>query len=73
MFTYCLKCKKYEEPFDLKVLKTKKGRPVLSSKYAVWDSKQSKFMKKQEAKGLLSCLDLKTPLIKVPLLVEVLF
>ena len=25
MFTYCLKCKKYEEPFDLKVLKTKKG------------------------------------------------
>ena len=46
---------------------------MLSSKYAVGDSKQSKFMKKQEAKGLLSCLDLKTPLIKVPLLVEVLF
>ena len=35
MFTYCLKCKKYAEPFDLKVLKTKKGRPVLSTKYAV--------------------------------------
>ena len=31
-------------------------------------SKKSRFIKKQEAKGILSSLGLKTPLSKVPLL-----
>ena len=34
---------------------------------------KSKFIKNQEAKGLLSSLGLKTPLSKIPLLVDVLF
>ena len=36
-------------------------------------SKKSKFIKKQEANGLLSSLGIKTPLGKTPLLGDVLF
>ena len=56
--------KKYIESVDSNVLKTKDGRPVLSSKFAVCGGKRSRFMKEQEAKGLLSSLGLKTPLNK---------
>ena len=35
--------------------------------------KKSKFMKEQEAKGILSILDLKTPLSKIPLFRDILF
>ena len=37
-------------------------------KYAICGSKKSRFIKNQEAKGLLSKLGIKTPLSKVPLL-----
>ena len=40
---------------------------MLSSKCAVCSSKKSRFMKEQEAKGILSSLGLKTPLSKIPL------
>ena len=73
MLTYCLKCKKDAESVNSKILKTKNGRPFLSSKYAVCSCKKSKFVKEQEAKGLLSSLGLKTPLSKVPLLGDILF
>ena len=36
-------------------------------------SKKSRFIKKQEAKGILSSLGLKTPLNKIPLLGDLLF
>ena len=36
-------------------------------------TKKSKFIKEQEAKGLLSNLGIKTPLSKIPLLGDVLF
>ena len=48
--------------------KTKNGRSALSSKCIVCGSKKSRFMKEQEAKGLLSNLEIKTPLSKIPLL-----
>ena len=51
MLTYCLKCKKDTENVDSKMLKTKNGRTMLTSKCAVWGSKKSRFMKEQEAKG----------------------
>ena len=35
--------------------------------------KKSKFFKKQEAKGLLSNLGIKTPLRKIPILGDILF
>ena len=39
----------------------------------MWNSKKSKFSKEQEARGLLSCLGIRTPLSKIPLLGPLLF
>ena len=69
MLTYCLKRKKNTQNIDPKLMKTKNGMLVLSSKCAVCVSKKSKFMKKQQkAEALLSNLGIKTRLSKVPLL-----
>ena len=46
---------------------------MLLSKCAIWDSKKSRFIKNQEAKGLLSNLGVRTPLSKVPILGDILF
>ena len=46
---------------------------MILSKCAICGSKKSKFIKKQEAKGILSSLGIKTPLSKTPLLSDVLF
>ena len=55
------------------MLKTKNGKTMLLSECALCGSKKSKFMKKQEAKGLLSSLGVKTPLSKIPLFGDILF
>ena len=68
MPTYCLKCRKNTNNKDAKMIKTKNGRLALSSKCIVCGSKKSRFMKEQEAKGLLSNLGIKTPLNKISLL-----
>ena len=68
MLAYCLKCKKNTKNIDAKIMKTKNGRYMLSSKCAVCGSKKSKFMKEQESEVLLSNSGNKTPLSKVPLL-----
>ena len=44
----------------------KNGRIMLLLKCAVCDSKNSKFIKQQEARGLLSGLGIKTPFSKIP-------
>ena len=44
----------------------------MQSKCSVCGIKKSRFMKEQEAKGLLSSLGLETPLRKVPLLGDIL-
>ena len=41
---------------------------MLLSNCEVYDSKKSKFIKEQEASGLLSSSGIKTPLNKIPLL-----
>ena len=64
MLTCCLKCRKNTKNKDAKMIKTKNGRLTLSSKCV----KKSRFMKEQEAKGLLSNLGIKTPLNKIPLI-----
>ena len=46
---------------------------MILSKCAICISKESKFIKNQEAKRLLSKLGIKTPLSKVPLLENFLF
>ena len=73
MLSYCLKCRKNTESRNRKVVKTKIRRIMLLSKCEVCDSKKSKFIKKQEACGLLSCLGIKTPSSKIPLVGPLLF
>ena len=67
MLSYYLKCRKNTGSKNPKVARTKNERIMLSSKCAVCDSKKSKFIKQQEASGLLSSLAIKTPLSKIPL------
>ena len=73
MLSYCLKCKRNTESINPKVLKTTNGKAIILSKCAICDSKKSKFIKEQEAKGLLSNLGLRTPLNKNPVLGDILF
>ena len=68
MKTYCLKCKTNTDNIDPKMFKTKNNRLILQSKCSVCENKKSRFVKEQKAKGLLSQLGIKTPLIKTPLL-----
>ena len=71
MLSYCLKCKKSTESISPRVSATSHGRTMILSKCAIYVSK--KFIKKQEAKGLLSSLGVRTPLSKILLLGDVLF
>ena len=45
----------------------------MQSKYTVCGIKKLRFVKEQEAKGLLRNLGIKTPLKKIPLLGDILF
>ena len=65
--------KKNTESIDPKVSATSNGKTMILSKCAICSSKKSKLIKKQEAKGLLSNLDIRTPLSKIPLLGDALF
>ena len=62
-----MKGTKNAESKNQKVVRTKNGRIMLLSKCEVCNSKKTKFIKQQEASGLLSSLGIKTPLSKVPL------
>ena len=73
MLSHCLKCKRNTESINPKVLKTTNGEAIIFSKCAICGSKKSKFIKQQEAKGLLSNLGLRTPLNKIPILGDILF
>ena len=46
---------------------------MILSKCAICNSKKSRFIKNQEAKGLLSKLGIKTPLSKILILGDILF
>ena len=73
MLSYCLKHKKNTESIDPKVSAPSNGRTMILSKCAICGSKKSKFIKKQEPKGLISNLGIRTPLSRIPLLGDVLF
>ena len=73
MVSYYLKCKKYTKNISPQVSSTSNGKLIILSKCAICNSKKSKFINQQEAKGLLSKLGIKTPLSKVPLLGDILF
>ena len=68
MKTYRLRCKTNTDNIDPKMFKTKNNRLLMQSKCSVCKNKKSRFVKEQDAKGLLSQLGIKTPLTKIPLL-----
>ena len=73
MESCCLKCKKYTGNINSQVFTASNGKKMILSKCAICGSKNSRLNKSQEAKGLLSRLDIKTPLSQIPILGDILF
>ena len=67
------KCRKDTENINPKISNTTNGRKTILSKCAIYGAKKSRFIKNQEAKGLLSNVGVRTPLSKVPILGDILF
>ena len=53
MESYCLKCKKYTKNINPQVSSTSNGELMILSKCVACGSKKPKFIKKQDAKGIL--------------------
>ena len=73
MESYCLKCKKDTKKINPQVSSTSNGKLMILWKCAICGGKKSRFIKKQEAKALLSKLGIKTPFSKLPILDDILF
>ena len=75
MLSYFLKCKKIPKKINSKISGTSNGKTMILSNCAVCGTKNLTFIKRQEAKELLSSLEIKTPLskIKIPLVGLLLF
>ena len=73
LYTTCLKCTKNTENKNPKVVTTKNEILFLLSKCSMCDSKKSKFIKEQEASGLLSSLRIKRPVSKITSVGRLLF
>ena len=72
MLSYCLKCRKNTESKSPKVVRAKNESIMPLSKCPVCESKKSKFIKEQEAIGLLGSSGKQTHLSKISLTLEVL-
>ena len=68
-----MKCRKNTEKLNSKIFKTKNDRLIMLPKCAECGFKKPRFVKEQEAKGLLSSLGLKTRLSKIPLFGDIFF
>ena len=66
--TYCLACRKYTKNNNPEIVRNRQNRLMIQSICATCDSKKSRFIKEQQAMGILINLGIKTPLSKVPLL-----
>ena len=73
MKSYCLKCRKDTENINSRVSNTSNGRTMILSNCTKCGSKKSRFIKNQDAEGLLSNLGIRTPLSNVPILGDILF
>ena len=73
MLSYCFKCRRNTESINPNVSKTTNGKTIILSTCDICGSKKSKFIKEQQAKGLLSNLGLRTPLSKIPVLGHIFF
>ena len=54
MKTYCVKCRKDTGKIDPEISSSSNGKTMMLSKCAIYGSKKSRFIKNQEANGLLS-------------------
>ena len=72
MKTYCVNCRTNSENIDPKIFRTKNNGLLMQSTCSDCRNKKLRFVKEQEAKGLLSDLGINTPFSKIPLL-DVLF
>ena len=68
MLAHCVMCGKKTWNLNPKIFKRKNGRLIIQPKCADCGIRKSRLVKDQEAKGLLSNLEIKTPLSKIPLL-----
>ena len=66
--TYCFACRKYTKNNNPKIVRNREKRLMIQSNCANCGSKTSRFIKEQQAMGILCNLGIKTPLSKVPLL-----
>ena len=71
--SYRLTCKKYTKNINPQLSSTSNGKMMILSKCAIRGSKKSKFINKQDAKGLLSKLGTKKLFSKLPILGDILF
>ena len=70
--TYCLACRKYIKNINPRLVRNKHNRSMIQSNCAICNSKKSRFIKEQQASGLLSNQGIKTSLNNV-LLLNILF
>ena len=73
MPSYCLKCEEDTKSIILQISRAINSVIIILSKCVVCGDKNSKFIKKQEAKGLLNNLVIRTFLSKVRVLKDILF
>ena len=73
MLCYYLKFKKINKVQILKFQKLLMVKQFFLSKYVMCGGKKLRFIKEQEAKGILNSWDLKIPLSKIPLLGNISF
>ena len=66
--TYYLACRKYTKNNNPKIVRNRQNRLMIKSNCTTCGSKKSRFIKEQQAMGILSNSGIKTPLSKVPLL-----
>ena len=63
-----MKCKKDTDNIDPRVVRIKNNKLRMQSTCSDCKNKKSRFVKEQDAKGLLSNLGINTPFSKIPLL-----
>ena len=63
---YGLVCKDYTKNTNSKIVRNRENRLIIQSNCANCGNKKFRFIKEQQAMGILSNLGIKTPLSKVP-------
>ena len=66
--TYCLACRKYTKNSNPKIVRNRRNKLMIQSNCATCGRKKPRFIKEQQAMGILSNLGFKTPLSKVNIL-----